>query len=132
MSVLAEAESLASYGRKGLALSYERPISQSKPKSHSPNVQSMTWDIPNAMRELENLSPNENIYWTVIARQHNLSSKNAVQVLKETAKNIELTPLGLSTKRIVHLEAVDTSVGCLGEKCLYHVYLLLKRSRNSS
>ena len=98
MPVLAEAESLASYGRKRLALSYERPISQSKPKSHSPNVQSMTWDIPNAMRELENFPPNEKINWTAMASQHNIPSKNAGQVLKETAKKHGIDTSGLEHK----------------------------------
>ena len=37
LSVLAEAESLASYGRKRLALSYEKPTTSQRVKSHSPN-----------------------------------------------------------------------------------------------
>lgn len=37
MSVLAEADSMASYGRKRLALSYEKSSKPQKPKSHSPN-----------------------------------------------------------------------------------------------
>ena len=110
ISVLAEAESLASYGRKRLALSYERPISQSKPKSHSPNVQSMTWDIPNAMRELENFPPNEKINWTAMASQHNVPSKNAGQVLKETAKKH-----GIDTSRLEH--KMDSTPRSRRHKC---------------
>ena len=80
----------------------------------------MTWDIPNAMRELENFPHNEKINWTAMARQHNVPSKNAGQVLKKTAKNH-----GIDTSRLEHkMDAVETSVGYLGEKYLYHVCLL--------
>jgi len=45
MSVLAETESMASYGCKRLALSYEKPSKPQKPKSHFPNEQNMAWDV---------------------------------------------------------------------------------------
>jgi hypothetical protein len=57
MSVLGEAESLASYGRKRLALSHEKPTTPQRPKSHSPNEHNLTWDVQGAMRELENFHP---------------------------------------------------------------------------
>ena len=63
MSVLAEAESLASYSRKRLALSYERAIPQST-KSHSPKEDNMKWNVSAAMLELKNFSSNENINWS--------------------------------------------------------------------
>ena len=58
LSVLAEAESLASYGRKRLALSYEKPTTSQRVKSHSPNEGNMSWDVTCAMEELENY-PNQ-------------------------------------------------------------------------
>ena len=61
MSVLAEAESMASYSRKRLALSYERPTTPKRRKSHSPKEANMSWDIDGAMEELENFPPNQKI-----------------------------------------------------------------------
>lgn len=58
MSVLAEAESLSSYGRKRLALSYEKPSTPQRVKSHFPN-ENMAWDITGAMTALENFSPDK-------------------------------------------------------------------------
>ena len=43
MSVLAEAESLASNGCKRLSLSYEQPTTPKRRKSHSPKEDNMTW-----------------------------------------------------------------------------------------
>ena len=87
MVVLAEAESLASYGRKRLALSYEKPNVPPKSKSHSPNEQNMTWDIQNAVSELESFPSTTKVNWSEMARKYNIPGKNAGQVLKETAKN---------------------------------------------
>ena len=86
MMVLAEAEPLASYGCKHLALSYEKPQTPHTPKSHSPNEQNMSWDIHKASNELENFPPDQTINWTSMARRHNTPGKNEGQVLKETAK----------------------------------------------
>ena len=86
MLVLAEAESLSSYGRKRLALSYEKPETPQKTKSHSPNEQNMSWDIEEALTELENFPPDKKINWSEMATKHNIPGKNSGQVLKETAK----------------------------------------------
>ena len=86
MSVLAEAESLASYRRKRLALSYENPTTSQRPKSHSPNEQNMGWDADGAMKELESFPPTQKIDWSAMARRYNIPGKNAGQVLKERAK----------------------------------------------
>ena len=51
MSVVAEAESLASYSRKILALSYDRPTTPKSRKSHSPREDNMTRDVSAAMSE---------------------------------------------------------------------------------
>ena len=85
MSVLAEAESMASYSRKRLALSYERPTTPKRRKSHSPKEANMSWDIDGAMEELENFPPNQKINWSSMARMYEIPQKNAGQVLKETA-----------------------------------------------
>ena len=61
MLVLAEAESLASYGRKRLALSYEKPKTPLIPKSHSPNEPNMSWNVEGTVSELENFPPNQKI-----------------------------------------------------------------------
>ena len=85
MSHLAEAESQASYRRKRLALSYERPTTPQRRKSHSPNENNMAWDINAAILELQNFPPNEKINWSQMARKYKIPHKNAGQVLKETA-----------------------------------------------
>ena len=85
MSVLAEAESLASYRRKRLAFSYEKPTTSQRPKSHSPNEQNVGWDADGAMKELESFPPTQKINWSAMARRYNIPGKNAGQVLKERA-----------------------------------------------
>ena len=85
MSVLAEAESMSSYSRKRLALSYEQPTTPKRKKTHSPKDTNMTWDIEGAMKELENFPPNQKINWSSVARKYAIPQRNAGQVLKETA-----------------------------------------------
>lgn len=121
MSVLAEAESLASYGRKRLALSYETPTPPQKPKSHSPSEQNMTWDVEGAMSDLENFPAHEKINWSAMARQYNIPSKNAGQVLKETANkhgiNTTILDQRSNTPRIrrhkCRLPGGEISIPCL-------------------
>ena len=60
MSVLVEAESLANYSHKRLALSYERATPQST-KSHSQKEDNMKWNVSAAMLEFKNFPSNENI-----------------------------------------------------------------------
>ena len=62
------------------------------------------------MRELENFPPNEKINWTAMARQHNILSKNAGQVLKETAKKH-----GIDTSRLEH--KMDSTPRSRRHKC---------------
>ena len=76
MSVLAEAESMASYSRKRLALSYERPTTPKRRKSHSPKEANMSWDIDGA---IENFPPNQKINWSSMARMYEIPQKNAGQ-----------------------------------------------------
>ena len=75
MSLLAEAESLASYGRKRLALSYEQPTTTQSKKSHSPNENKMTWDVNAAMVELETFPPDQKINWSQMARKYGIPQK---------------------------------------------------------
>jgi hypothetical protein len=97
MSVLGEAESLASYGRKRLALSHEKPTTPQRPKSHSPNEHNLTWDVQGAMRELENFPPTQKINWSEMPRQYRIPGKNAGQVLKETVNKY-----GINTASLDH------------------------------
>ena len=98
MLVLAEAESLAAYGRKRLALSYEKPETPQTPKSHSPNEQNMSWSIDEALNDLENFPPEQIINWSAMARKHNIPGKNAGQVLKETAKKYGINTAALDQR----------------------------------
>ena len=82
ITVLAEAESMASYSRKRLALSYEQPSTPKRRKSHSPRETNMAWNIERAMTELENFPPNEKINWSAMARKYEIPQKNGGQVLK--------------------------------------------------
>ena len=103
MTVLAEAESLASYSRKRLALSFQKPSIPQPLKSHSPREENMSWDVNNAMSELQNFPLNTKINWSAMARKYNIPHTNAGQILKETAikhgidtsrleNKIEITP----------------------------------------
>ena len=98
MLVLAEAESLASYGRKRLALSYEKPEKTLIPKSHSPNEHNMSWYVEGAVSELENFPPNLKINWSATARKYNISGKNAGQILKEMAKKHKINTTTLDQR----------------------------------
>ena len=85
MSVLAEAESLASYSRKRLALSYEMPATPQRRKSHLPNEQNIAWDVNGAMLELRNFPLDQKINWSQMANKYEIPQHNAGQVLKEMA-----------------------------------------------
>ena len=118
MSVLAEAESMASYSRKRLALSYERPTTPKRRKSHSPKEANI---IDGAMEELENFPPNQKINWSSMARMYEIPQKNAGQVLKETAvkhgihtSTLEQSNNALCTPRIHrHKCRLEISMPCL-------------------
>ena len=122
MSLLAEAESLACYGRKRLALTYEQPNIPQSTKSHSPNVQNMAWDVSSAITELENFPPHQKINWSEMARRYTIPNRNAGQVLKETAKKHGIDTLSLEhntdttpriRKRKSRLPEGEISVPCL-------------------
>ena len=76
MSVLAEGESLSSYNRKRLALSFEPPLQAKRKKSHSPSEQNLTGDVSGAMDELRNLPDGEKINRSAMARKYNIQQKN--------------------------------------------------------
>ena len=68
IQLLAETESLACYGQKRLALTYEPPNTSQSTKSRFPNVQNMAWDVSSAITELENFPPHQKISWSEMAR----------------------------------------------------------------
>ena len=81
---LAEAESLSSYRRKRLSMSFEqRPVK--KGKSHSPSQENQTWNHEEALALLHAHPPHKKINWSETSRNLNIPNKNAGQVLKEFA-----------------------------------------------
>ena len=87
MSVLAEGESLSSYNRKRLALSFQDPAPQAKrKKSLSSSEQNLRGDVDGAMDELKTLSEGERINWSAMARKYHIPQKNGGKILKDTAE----------------------------------------------
>ena len=72
MSILAETESLESYSRKRLALSYEKLTTPQKQKSKSPNENAVTWDVNGAMQEFPT---DQQINWSAMARKYKIAQK---------------------------------------------------------
>ena len=70
MSVLAEGESLSSYNRKRLALSFQLPPQAKRKKSHSPSEQNLAGNVNGAMDEIS-LPDDERINWSAMARKYN-------------------------------------------------------------
>ena len=99
MSVLAEGESLSSYNRKRLALSFESATQPKRKKSHSPNELNLTWDVDGAIDELQSLPEGETINWSAIARKYNATQKNGGQILK-----------GIAEKRGIDVSKLDGKV----------------------
>ena len=88
VTTLAEAKSLSSYNRKGMALCFEKPGEPSKKhKSHSPSDSKLTLEVDAALLELQAFSQGETINWSRMARKYSMPHKNnGGQVLKEVAK----------------------------------------------
>ena len=86
MTVLAEADSLASYNRKRHSMSFEKPDTPAKKvKSHSPSDENHKWSHDDAMILLQNVPPDQKINWSESARTLGIPGQNAGQVLKEFA-----------------------------------------------
>lgn len=100
MSVLAEAESLASYSRKRLSYSFDTPIPPKRHKSHSPKEENLGWDVQSAMETLKSFPENKKINWSDRARKFNVPQKNGGQVLKETAQKDGIVMQTDSTPRL--------------------------------
>jgi len=83
MSVLAEAESLASYSRKLFLMSYDSPDVPNKRKSHSPSGVNQSWSHEEAMDHLQAFPTDQKINWTSSASALGIPGKNKGQVLKE-------------------------------------------------
>ena len=101
MSVLAEGESLSSYNRKRLTLSFQQPAPQPKrKKSHSPSEQNLTGDIDGAMDELINLPDGDRLNWSALARKYHVPQKNGGQILKEIAEERGIDVRALDQQRV--------------------------------
>ena len=86
ITLLAEADSLSSYSRKRLAMSFETPKNPNKKiKTHSPSDENQLWSHENAKQLLENFPSDQKINWTSAAAELNIPGSNKGQVLKEFA-----------------------------------------------
>jgi len=95
MTVLVEGESLASYNRKRHSMSFKKPDTPAKVKSHSPSDKNHKWSHNNAMILLQNFPPDQKMNWSESARTLGIHGDNAGQVLKEFAvnHNVDVTSL---------------------------------------
>lgn len=96
ITILAEGESMGSYSRKRMAMSFERPRTAVKRHtSHSPHDQSHQWSHENALEYLQTFPDTETINWSMAARLLNIPGSNKGQVLKEFAvkQQIDITKL---------------------------------------
>ena len=124
MSVLAEGESLSSYNRKRLALSFEPPPQAKRKKSHSPSERNLTGDIEGAMDELRNLPEGETINWSALARKHSIPQKNGGQILKQIAEDRGIDMSKVHQQRVIphqrkckkRLPGGEISIPCLPTK----------------
>ena len=94
MILLAEGESLSSYKRKRLGMSFEEgPVK--KPKSHSPTLDNQAWNHDQAIALLRAHPSDQKINWSQAARTLGIPNKNGGQVLKDFAKNERFDVLAL-------------------------------------
>ena len=89
LTVLAEAESMASYKRKRLALSFETPPPK-RAKRHSPHDGNLGVDISQVVKTLKHNPPNKPVNWSEMALKLGLPQKNGGQILKQVAKDNEI------------------------------------------
>ena len=89
LTVLPEAQSLASYQWQRLTQSFESPqctrARVSKAKKHSPKFENVQWDKENLLVQLKNLPQGQIINWSALARKFNIPGRNNGQVVKEFA-----------------------------------------------
>ena len=89
LTVLAEAQSLASYQRQRLTQSFESPqctrARVSKAKKHSPKFENVQWDKEHLLVQLKNWPQGQIINWSALAREFNIPGRNNGQVVKEFA-----------------------------------------------
>ena len=90
ITMLTEGESKRKYHRKRLAQSYCSPKEQPKPKKHSPNFASVSWDTEGLHDTLENWPIGTPINWTTVGRAHGIQGGNAGQVAREFAEEREI------------------------------------------
>lgn len=84
---MTEDESMRAYERKRKRQYFEPtpPTKRSRPKSHSPNFSTVTWDkeVLNDLQSLPSAPPPIN--WQAFAREHGITGSNAGQIIKEFA-----------------------------------------------
>lgn len=93
ITVLAEAQSLASYKRQRHAQSFESPECTRmcaqrlgpRRKKHSPKFQNVQWHKEGPLDKLKNWPPGETINWSALGREFSIPGKNKGQVVKEFA-----------------------------------------------
>ena len=101
VSVLTEDESQRAYQRKRKRQYFETPPppKRQKTKSHSPDFSNVTWNKEEVLHDLQNhpQAPPP-INWQQFARDHNITGRNAGQVVKEFAKHSEIDTAKLDGK----------------------------------
>ncbi len=88
--MLTEGESKRKYHRKRLAQSFCSPKEQPKPKKHSPDFGSVSWDTEALQATLESWPTETPINWSAVGRAHGIQGGNAGQVAREFAEEREL------------------------------------------
>lgn len=100
ITLLTEGESKRKYHRKRLAQSFcspEEPLS--KRKKHSPNFERVSWDTEKLRTTLLNRPTEALINWSEVGREHGISGENAGQVVKEFAKENNITHITTPNRR---------------------------------
>ena len=107
MTMLAEAESLGSYRRKRMAMSFETPENPNKRhKSHSPSEKNHDWSHQDALTYLETFPTSQKINWTQAATELNIPGANKGQTLKEFARNRGIDVSGLEHRQTPSIQRV--------------------------
>jgi len=99
LTLLAEGDSLQSYNRKRLAMSFEKPESPAKrTKSHTRSEQNQNWNREDAMELLTSHPSDQKINWTQAAKSLNIQVGNPGQELKKFAVDKGLDILALDQR----------------------------------
>lgn len=111
MNMLAEGESLSSYNRKRLSMSFKKPDTPNKRrKSHSPNeANNISWNVTAAVESLKDFPENEIVNWSAVAQRRGATRCNGGQVHSSSmARSLNHSSHGLHS--LCHLG--DLRHGC--------------------